>query len=139
MWMAVLWDFASGTYALGQDWKYSERWEADLVKRAKLCVKGLQDMKTFKAQQRASSVQHPVSAPSPAKELEDFMLAFMTAWCSRVSDGIMAHGPLLAHARQCGHDLVKTSSKQPDGSRAVPRPVEALAKLEPVRLARAWT
>ena len=28
----------------------------------------------------------------------------------------MAHGPLLAHARQCGHDVVKHKEKQQDGS-----------------------
>ena len=106
MWMAALWDFAVGTYAVGQDWNHTDSmWEADLVKRAQLCVKGLQDMKTFKAQQRASSVQQsvPSSVQHPAEELEDFMMAFTTAWCSRVAQGIMAHGPLLAHARQRGH------------------------------------
>jgi len=44
------------------------------------------------------------------------MLAFMTAWCQWVSNGIMAHGPLLVHAKQCGHELVKTSPRPPDGS-----------------------
>ena len=44
------------------------------------------------------------------------MLDLMMQWCSRVSRGIMVHGPLLAHARQRGHDLVKTSQKQGDGS-----------------------
>ena len=43
------------------------------------------------------------------------MLTFMIAWRARVSDGHMAHGPLLAHARQCGHELVRTSQAQPDG------------------------
>ena len=116
MWMAALWDFASGNYAAGQDWNHKQSmWEVDLVMHAKLCLKGLKDMKNFKAQQRVSSVQHPRAAASPA-ELEDCMLVCMAAWCDRVSRGIMAHGPLLAHARQCGHDLVKTSCKQPDGS-----------------------
>ena len=39
------------------------------------------------------------------------MLAFMTAWCTQVSQGIKSHGPLLAHARQS-----TSSSKQADGS-----------------------
>ena len=47
-----------------------------------------------------SSVQCPTLAASPAEELVDFMLVFMTAWCTQVSQGIKSHGPWLAHARQ---------------------------------------
>ena len=91
-------------------------WDVDMMRQAKLCVTGLQDMRTFRMQQRSPSVQHQASADLPAEKLQDFSLAFMLAWCSRVSRGTMAHGPLLAHARQCGHELVKQSEKQPDGS-----------------------
>ena len=85
-------------------------WDVDVMRQAQLCVTSLQDMMTARKQQR-SSVQHPASTAS-----EDFTMAFMSAWCTRVAQGIMAHGPLLAHARQCGHQLVKHSEKQPDGS-----------------------
>ena len=85
------------------------------MRQAKLCIRGLQDFKTWKMQQRTSS---PVSAASPMQEWEDFTLAFMMAWCTRVSNGIMAHGPLLAHARQCGHTLVKKTTMLGNGEDA---------------------
>ena len=104
MWMAAPWDPTTGNYAEGQDWYYSHStWEAELVKWAKLCIQGLQDMKTCEVQQRVSSIQCPmlssVQRPTSVAD-EDFMLVFTT-----VSKGIMAHGPVLAHVRQCGHDL----------------------------------
>ena len=125
MWMAALWDFSAGDFAKSQDWNHStSMWEPELMKQAKLCVTGLRDMRMFKEQQQSFSVQcsassslhTPQPATSPGEELQDFMLAFMTAWCQRVSNGIMAHGPLLVHVKQCGHELVKTSQRLPDGS-----------------------
>jgi hypothetical protein len=124
MWMAALWDFSAGDFAKSQDWNHSvSMWESDLVKQAKLSVTGLQDMRRSKAEQQpvhcsaSSSLQHtPEPSTSPEEELQDFMLIFMTAWCRRVSEGIMAHGRLLAHAWQCGHELVKHSQRLPDGT-----------------------
>ena len=122
MWMAALWDPTTGNYAEGQDWYYSHSmWEAELVKRAKLCIQGLQDMKTCEAQQRVSSiqcpmlssVQRPTSVAPLAKELEDFLLVFLMAWCTKVSQGTVAHSPLLAEAdRSVCHVLVLTRCLQ---------------------------
>ena len=105
MWMAALWDRTAVNYAERQDWSNDPHnmWEAELVMQATLCVQGWQDVKTHRMQQRVSSVQCPmlssVQRPTSVAD-EDFMLVFTT-----VSKGIMAHGPVLAHVRQCGHDL----------------------------------
>ena len=119
--MAALWDHCAGDYARGQDWNPPDgsMWDAKLVRQAKSCLRALKDFESWRMQQRASSVQHPASAASsPMQEWADFTLAVMMAWCKRVSVGVMAHGPLLAHARQCGHDLVKKTTVLGNGEEA---------------------
>ena len=108
MWMAAFWDPVAGDYCRGQDWcaEESSMWEVDLMHQAKECFDGLTDMRAW--------MQQPVL--SPTDELKNFMLAFMSAWCKRVRDGIMAHGPLLAHAVQCGDCLVRSTNVEIDGS-----------------------
>ena len=110
MWMAALWDHCTGDYAIGQDWNPAEgsMWDDKLMRQARLCLRALQNFESWRAQAR---IKDPApAAQSPVQEWGDFMLAVMMAWCKRVSEGIMPHGPLLAHARQCGHPLVKRTS-----------------------------
>ena len=122
MWMAAFWDFMKGDYSADQDWHHQQSmWSADLMMTAKTCHQGLCDMQNFKSQQSrvlrpSSELQVPRPASSPASDMENFMLTFMIAWTRRVAMGHMAHGPLLAHAVQCGHQLKKTTNKERDGS-----------------------
>ena len=116
MWMAVFWDPVAGDYSADQDWFPGEDngslWEADLMRKAVVCFDGLSAMRAWMLQPK-SSVPSPVLSPTDG--LKNFMLAFMSAWCKRVRDGIMAHGPLLAHAVQCGDCLVRTANVGIDG------------------------
>ncbi len=100
MWMACFWDPATRDYDAAQNW--TNTWSKDMQQQAKLCKKGLQDLMAYKA----SSVQRSTYV---SERLEELKLAMMLAWCSRVSENLMPHGPLLAHAVQCNHMLVETS------------------------------
>ena len=117
MWMAAFWDPMAGDYSANQDWFPAEDngsvWEADLMGKGRLCFDGLTAMRAWMLQPKSSV---PSPALSPTDELKNFMLAFMSAWCKRVRDGIMAHGPLLAHAVQCGDCLARTTNVEIDGS-----------------------
>ena len=116
MWMAAFWDPVAGDYSANQDWGHVNNqsiWEVDLVRKASVCFDGMMEMRAWMLQQKSSV---PSPAVSPTDELKNFMLAFMSAWCKRVRDGIMAHGPLLAHAVQCGDCLAKTTQLEMDGS-----------------------
>ena len=117
MWMAAFWDPVAGDYSANQDWFPAEDngfvWQADLMSKARLCFDGLKAMRAYMLQPKSSV---PSPALSPTDELKNFMLAFMSAWCKRVRDGIMAHGPLLAHAVQCGDCLARTTNVEIDGS-----------------------
>ena len=116
MWMAAFWDPVAGDYSANQDWFPVEDngsvWEADLMRKAVVCFDGLSAMRAWMLQPK-SSVPSPVLSPTDG--LKNFMLAFTSAWCKRVRDGIMVHGPLLAHAVQCGDCLVRTANVGIDG------------------------
>ena len=113
--MAALWDHCTGDYAIGQDWNPAEgsMWDDKLMRQAGLCLRALKNFESWRAQAR---IKDPApAAQSPVQEWGGFMLVVMMAWCKRVSEGIMPHGPLLAHARQCGHPLVKKTSSLGNG------------------------
>ena len=47
----------------------------------------------------------------------DYKLHVMLAWCKSVALGRMQHGPLLAHAKLTGHEIVM----HPSGKHLVPK------------------
>ena len=116
--MAALWDHCAGDYARGQDWNPPDAsmWDAKLVRQARSCLRALKDFESWRIQDRI--LDPAPAAKSPMQEWADFTLAVMMAWCKRVSVGVMAHGPLLAHARQCGHTLVKKTTVLGNGEDA---------------------
>ena len=109
MWMAAFWDPVAGDYSANQDWFPVEDngsvWEADLMGKGRLCFDGLTAMRAWMLQPK-SSVPSPVLSPTDG--LKNFMLAFTSAWCKRVRDGIMAPAAECAH---CWHPQV--SHRQP--------------------------
>ena len=119
MWLAAFWDGARGDYDKFQDWDAGDgsMWNKDMVKLAGFCHHGLERMQAYKAYVRhgeMASLSASVSVPRPAPrvndQMEDFLLACMIRWCRRVKQGIMAHGPLLAHAVQSGHLIVTATA-----------------------------
>ncbi len=108
MWMACFWDPLHNDYCADQYW--GRRWPLDIKRAAVFCKEGLRNMIAYKVKQRSSSSGN-MTASCVTECVEDLKLAIMLTWCTRVTEDIMPHGPLLAHAVQCGHSLEEHSMR----------------------------
>ena len=110
MWLAALWDMATGTFFADQDWEHpteedgtkSSCWEAAVQQEAQICLLGLQNMHSYYTAKLAQSPESSV----PWGEAFHFRMAVMMEWCRRVVDGRMPHGALLAHTPLTGQTVV---------------------------------
>ena len=115
--MAALWDVHTGTFFPGQDWAHEPQsdgfkqscWEAAVEEEAKICLQGLENMRSFYSGPRSS-----VSSV-PWGESFHFRMAVMMEWCKRVVAGRMPHGALLAHTRLTGQVVAQASSYSTPG------------------------
>ncbi len=126
MWMACFWDPMRNDYHQDQMWH--DTWSPGHIKTATFCKEGLEQMIAYKLTARrcaaadtaastasSASCDHHTTTSTLADHMEDLRLGFMHAWCRRVAENTMPHGPLLAHAVQCGHMLVEHSTTDGNG------------------------
>ena len=117
--MCGFWDPRRNAYHHGQEWGYEEgegsMWQPQVVEDAKACVEGLENMLSSLTSWRATSNQEPLVALHPLAA--DYKLHVMLAWCKSVALGRMQHGPLLAHAKMKGDEIVM----HPSGKHLVPK------------------
>ena len=86
-WMLVLCSTQLGNYPAEQDWQ-NAAWDLAVKKDAAECKPQLDSL-----------LANPFGNVS---DVDRLIAAAMTAFCTKVDKNLMAHGPLLAHARVLG-------------------------------------
>ena len=86
-WMLALYSTQLGNYPAEQDWQ-NAAWDLAVKKDAAECKPQLDSL-----------LANPFGNVS---DVDRLIAAAMTAFCAKVDKNLMAHGPLLAHARVLG-------------------------------------